>query len=77
MADLAPAPNHAASQASEEQQKPNSTSPISTHVLVPEEQLIRLRDLSRRTRVAQSEYLREAVDDLLAKYGYPRRSSKR
>ena len=77
MADLATAPNHAVTQANEEQQKPASTSPISTHVLVPEEQLVRLRELSRRTRVAQSEYLREAVDDLLAKYGYPRRSTKR
>ncbi|WP_373045146.1 ribbon-helix-helix domain-containing protein [Vulgatibacter sp.] len=28
-----------------------------------------LRDLSRQTRVRQSEYLREAVRDLLAKYG--------
>ena len=42
---------------------------VSTHVLVPEHQLARLRDLSKRTRVHQSEYLREAVDDLLAKYG--------
>ena len=42
---------------------------VSTHVLVPEEQVERLRQLSRRTRVAQSEYLREAVDDLLVKYG--------
>jgi predicted DNA-binding protein len=41
----------------------------STHVLVPEEQIERLRELSKRTRVAQSEYLREAVDDLLRKYG--------
>ena len=36
---------------------------------VPEEQVDRLRELSRRTRIAQSEYLREAVDDLLGKYG--------
>lgn len=42
---------------------------VSTHVLVPEETVLKLRELSRRTRVAQSEYLREAVDDLLAKYG--------
>lgn len=28
-----------------------------------------LRDLSRQTRVRQSDYLREAVRDLLAKYG--------
>lgn len=42
---------------------------VSTHVLISEEQVQRLRELSRRTRVAQSEYLREAVNDLLAKYG--------
>lgn len=42
---------------------------VSTHVLVPEEQADKLRELSRKTRVAQSEYLREAVDDLLGKYG--------
>jgi hypothetical protein len=41
---------------------------VSTHVLVAEDQVEKLRELSRRTRVAQSEYLREAVDDLLAKY---------
>ena len=41
---------------------------VSTHVLVAEDQVEKLRDLSRRTRVAQSEYLREAVDDLLSKY---------
>jgi hypothetical protein len=41
---------------------------VSTHVLVAEEQVEKLRDLSRRTRVAQSEYLREAIDDLLSKY---------
>ena len=28
-----------------------------------------LRNLARRTRVRQSDYLREAVADLLAKYG--------
>lgn len=42
---------------------------VSTHVLVPEEQVEKLRELSRRTRIAQSEYLREAVEDLLSKYG--------
>lgn len=42
---------------------------VSTHVLVPDVQAERLRELSRKTRVAQSEYLREAVDDLLGKYG--------
>jgi Ribbon-helix-helix domain len=42
---------------------------VSTHVLVGGDQVEQLRELSRRTRVAQSEYLREAVDDLLIKYG--------
>lgn len=42
---------------------------VSTHVLVPEAQADQLRELSKRTRIAQSEYLREAVDDLLGKYG--------
>lgn len=42
---------------------------VSTHVLVSEEQVHKLRELSRRTRIAQSEYLREAVEDLLSKYG--------
>jgi hypothetical protein len=41
---------------------------VSTHVLVPETEAEKLRELSRKTRVAQSEYLREAVDDLLVKY---------
>ena len=42
---------------------------VSTHVLVEESQVAKLRELSRRTRVAQSEYLREAVNDVLGKYG--------
>ncbi len=42
---------------------------VSTHVLVREEQVQRLKDLSRRTRIHQSDYLREAVEDLLVKYG--------
>ncbi|HUL60097.1 MAG TPA: ribbon-helix-helix domain-containing protein [Anaeromyxobacteraceae bacterium] len=29
-----------------------------------------LRNLARKTRVRQSDYLREAVADLLAKYGH-------
>ena len=48
---------------------------VSTHVLVAEDQVEKLRELSRRTRVAQSEYLREAVDDLLRKY-HKREGSK-
>ena len=49
---------------------------VSTHVLVAEEQVEKLRELSRRTRVAQSEYLREAIDDLLNKYGRPAEEPK-
>jgi hypothetical protein len=49
---------------------------VSTHVLVAEQQVEKLRELSRRTRVAQSEYLREAVDDLLVKYEKLEGSSK-
>jgi len=45
-----------------------SESSTCTHVLVSAEQVDQLRELARKTRVAQSEYLREAVDDLLAKY---------
>ncbi len=41
---------------------------VSTHVLVEQEKVEKLRELSKRTRIAQSEYLREAVDDLLVKY---------
>ncbi|MFO0600109.1 MAG: ribbon-helix-helix domain-containing protein [Myxococcaceae bacterium] len=41
---------------------------VSTHVLVEEQKVEQLRELSKRTRIAQSEYLREAVDDLLVKY---------
>lgn len=41
---------------------------VSTHVLVEQDKVDRLRDLSKRTRIAQSEYLREAVNDLLSKY---------
>jgi hypothetical protein len=41
---------------------------VSTHVLVEQDKVEQLRELSKRTRIAQSEYLREAVDDLLNKY---------
>ena len=43
-------------------------SEVATHVLVPAEHADRLRKLAARTRVNQSEYLREAVEDLLHKY---------
>lgn len=36
---------------------------------IPRPVLRQLRELSARTRVRQSEYLREAIEDLLAKYG--------
>ena len=48
--------------------EPEKTEVVSTHVLVEQEKVDALRELSRRTRIAQSEYLREAVDDLLSKY---------
>lgn len=41
---------------------------VATHVLIPMTIAEELRDLSRKTRVRQSEYLREAVQDLLKKY---------
>ena len=41
---------------------------VATHVLVPEEYAEKLRRLAAKTRINQSEFLREAVDDLLAKY---------
>lgn len=44
---------------------------VATHVLVPAEHADRLRRLAARTRVNQSEYLREAVEDLLSKYRDP------
>ena len=44
---------------------------VATHVLVPMSVAEQLRSLSRRTRVTQSEYLREAVADLLRKYHGP------
>ncbi len=41
---------------------------IPTNVIVPERFKQMLRYLSNRTRIRQSEYLREAVRDLLIKY---------
>ncbi len=55
--------------AAEQPGDPDGSFTVSTHVLVPEEDVRRLRALSARTRVAQSDYLREAVEDLLKKYG--------
>ncbi|HYO69975.1 MAG TPA: ribbon-helix-helix domain-containing protein [Archangium sp.] len=59
-----------ATPASADSNGPDATeSVVSTHVLVPIEQVHKLRELARRTRIHQSEYLREAVEDLLSKYG--------
>lgn len=59
-------------QAPNDSQGPESAEAVvSTHVLVPVEQVHKLRELARRTRIHQSEYLREAVEDLLAKYVRP------
>jgi hypothetical protein len=38
-------------------------------IRLPPELAARLRRLARATRIRQSDYLREAVSDLLAKYG--------
>ncbi len=39
-------------------------------IRLPPELAAELRSLARQTRVRQSDYLREAVADLLAKYGH-------
>lgn len=39
-------------------------------VRLPPELAVQLRRLARATRIRQSDYLREAVADLLAKYGH-------
>ncbi len=44
---------------------------VATHVLIPVIIAEKLRELSKHTRVTQSEYLREAVADLLMKYARP------
>ncbi len=56
----------------------NQMAPTTTNTTRLEPMLVRLppslatelRNLARRTRVRQSDYLREAVADLLAKYGH-------
>ncbi len=42
--------------------------PVPTNVLIPESHREALKRLAARTRISQSEYLREAVGDLLDKY---------
>ncbi len=50
-----------------EEMNPNRLEPML--VRLPPRFAAQLRSLARRTRVRQSDYLREAVADLLAKYG--------
>lgn len=64
--EVVPSSVHAEGLAPSEDDKAKA---VSTHVLVEEDKVVKLRELSKKTRVAQSEYLREAVDDLLTKYG--------
>lgn len=66
--ESAPANTPASTDASAAPTSEVDQSVVSTHVLVEHAKVDQLRELSRRTRVAQSEYLREAVDDLLSKY---------
>jgi predicted DNA-binding protein len=47
----------------------NSTRLEPMLIRLPPELAARLRRLARSTRIRQSDYLREAVSDLLAKYG--------
>ena len=42
--------------------------PVPTNVLIPQAHRDALKRLATRTRISQSEYLREAIQDLLAKY---------
>ncbi len=49
-------------------QPPNRLEPML--VRLPPAFAAELRNLARKTRVRQSNYLREAVADLLAKYGH-------
>lgn len=44
---------------------------ISVVFRLGKDRLALLKALSRRTRIRQSEYLREAIDDLLKKYAPP------
>jgi hypothetical protein len=57
-----------AADGSENPQNPNRLEPML--VRLPPAFAAELRNLARRTRVRQSDYLREAVADLLTKYGH-------
>ena len=47
---------------------PNGSNLTSVVFRLQREKLESLKDLSRSTRIRQSEYLREAISDLLEKY---------
>ncbi len=47
---------------------PNRLEPML--IRMPQSFAAQLRNLARKTRIRQSDYLREAVADLLAKYGH-------
>jgi len=47
-----------------------------TSVYLSEEALLRLQQLSKRTKVPMAAYLREAVDDLLQKHDSLKRKPK-
>ncbi len=49
---------------------PNQTRLEPMLLRLPPDLADRLRRLARATRIRQSDYLREAVSDLLAKYGH-------
>ena len=50
---------------------PSQTSRLEPMLIrLPPDLADRLRRLARATRIRQSDYLREAVSDLLAKYGH-------
>jgi hypothetical protein len=55
--DLSPTPN------------PNASRLEPMLIRLPPQLAAELRNLAKKTRVRQSDYLREAVADLLAKYG--------
>jgi len=69
MSGTAPAADSGETPSPSPEQPARADNVVSTHVLVPESQAEKLRHLARKTRIAQSEYLREAVEDLLEKYG--------
>ena len=50
--------------------EPSRRPNVATNVVMPVVYKEKLRFLAKKTRINQSEYLREAVEDLLSKYGH-------